>query len=98
MNPDIKDRIQIINNPDSNSIFPDNLILDSITPKFVVCNPPFYTCSNDLETRRAFKRHKPTSGRWEMRQEELGTELGGEIGFIKKLIQESIELKEKNIK
>lgn len=98
MNPEIKSRIQIIKNPNSTQIFPDNLIdlLDQTTSKFVICNPPFYTDSIDLESRRAFKRHKPTSGQWEMSQEELGTELGGEIGFIKTMIQESIELKDKN--
>lgn len=98
MNPKFKSRIQIIKNPDSTQIFPDILIniLDQTISKFVICNPPFYTDSIDLESRRAFKRHKPTSGQWEMSHEELGTELGGEVGFIKKMIQESIELKDKN--
>lgn len=98
INPEIKFRIQIIKNPDSTQIFPDILInlLDQTSPKFVLCNPPFYTDSIDLDSRRAFKRHKPISGQWEMSHEELGTELGGEVGFIKKMIQESIELKDKN--
>ena len=102
MNPEISDRIQIIKNPDSTCIFPEELInlldANATTSKFVLCNPPFYTDSIDLESRRAFKRHKPISGQWEMSQEELGTELGGEIGFIKKMIQESIGLNDKNIK
>ena len=100
MNPEIRNRIQIVKNPDSQCIFPESLLklLDSTSPKFVMCNPPFYTDSVDLESRRAFKRHKPTSGQWEMSHEELGTELGGEIGFIKQIIQESIKLEDRGIK
>lgn len=100
MNPEMGDRIQIIKNPDSACIFPKNLInlLDTSTSKFILCNPPFYTDLSELESSRAFKRHKPTLGRWEMSQEELGSELGGEVGFIKKMIQESIRLNDKNIK
>lgn len=100
MNPDMINRVRIVKNPHFSRIFPDELVnvLDRETFKFIVCNPPFYANSTDLESRRAFKRHKPISGQWEMTQEELGTELGGEVGFIKKMIQESIDLKEKNIK
>lgn len=97
MNPKIRDRIQIVKNPDPSQIFPETLELNLTTPKFVMCNPPFYIDSDDLEARRAFKRHKTISGQWEMSKEELGTELGGEIGFIKKLIKESAELSGKNI-
>ena len=62
-----------------------------------MCNPPFYADSDDLESRRAFKRHKPPSGKWEMGPEELGTELGGEVGFVKKMIEEGKDLKDLNI-
>lgn len=94
LNPEISERITIVKNDNNLLIFPDNLKiqLKSKSPKFVVCNPPFYDDSQDLESRRAFKKHKPTSDRCEMVESELSTELGGEIGFIKKMIDESIEL------
>lgn len=91
MNPSIKDRITIIKNNDPLRIFPDSLPMNESKFKFVVCNPPFYADSEDLETRRAFKKHKPNSDRCEMSKSELGTDLGGEIGFIKKIIDESSE-------
>ena len=86
--------IKIIKNPVANTIFPSELI-SAITSRpgtlFLVCNPPFYTDTDDLETRATFKRHKPNN--MTMTKDELGTELGGEVGFIKKMISESVETK-----
>lgn len=93
----IGDRVTLIKNEDAAVIFPQSLfdhLSSSPAIKFVMCNPPFYTGSDDLESRRAFKRHKPVSGQWEMKETELGTKLGGEIGFIKKMIDESRKLYE----
>ena len=91
----LQDVIKIIKNPDANTIFPSELI-SAITSRpgttvFLVCNPPFYTDTEDLEARATFKRHKPNN--MTMTKDELGTELGGEVGFIKKMISESVETK-----
>ena len=92
----IADRINLIKNPDPFQIFNFELLRKLLkndqNQKFVLCNPPFYTNQTDLELRRSFKRHKPVSGNWQMTEGEMGTELGGEVGFIKKMIQESLEL------
>lgn len=94
-NPQFSTRIQIIKNETRNLIFPFNfrsLLSDITSPIFVITNPPFYADSADLSTRRAFKRQKSNSGQCEMTSGEFGTELGGEIGFIKQMIKESLEL------
>lgn len=85
----LQDRITIIKNTDPNTIFPPTLLSKISGDKsiFLVCNPPFYTDIEDLELRASFKRHK--SNNMVMNKVELGTDLGGEIGFIKKMISES---------
>ena len=86
----LQDRIKIIKNPDPNAIFPQDLIYSFSTknPSFLICNPPFYTDVEDLESRSTFKRHKANN--MVMTKDELGTELGGEVGFIKAMISESL--------
>ena len=88
----LQNRIKVIKNPDSSTIFPSSLITSILSvshPSFLVCNPPFYSDTEDLESRSTFKRHKPNN--MVMTKNELGTELGGEVGFIKKMISESIK-------
>ena len=88
----LQNRIKVIKNPDSSTIFPSSLITSILSvshPSFLVCNPPFYSDTEDLESRSTFKRHKPNN--MVMTKDELGTELGGEVGFIKKMISESIK-------
>ena len=88
----LQNRIKVIKNPDSSTIFPSALIASILSvshPSFLVCNPPFYSDTEDLESRSTFKRHKPNN--MVMTKDELGTELGGEVGFIKKMISESIK-------
>lgn len=88
----LQNRIKVIRNPSPNTIFPEALISsipNTDDPFFLLCNPPFYADTEDLKSRASFKRHK--SNNMTMTKSELGTELGGEVGFIKTMISESLE-------
>lgn len=71
-----------------------NILFKNIHFDFLMCNPPFY--SNDEEkTQRVetSKRNAPHSVNTAQRHE--ATVEGGEVGFVKKLINESLILKER---
>lgn len=87
----LQNRIKVLKNPDPKTIFPQALmsLIPKTGPVFLLSNPPFYTDAQDLESRASFKRHKPNN--MAMTRDELGTELGGEVGFIKAMIAESVD-------
>ena len=66
-----------------------------------MCNPPFYSNQAELDgnlknTRKPEKRHLPNSVNTSQLHESVYND-GGEVGFIKKMINESI-LNENRIK
>jgi len=77
------------------NIFKD--ILESNTERvydFSMCNPPFYSNQAELEgnlenTRKPEKRHLPNSINTAQSHESV-YDNGGEVGFVKKMIDESI--------
>ena len=95
-NPDLKENIQLKLQPDSNLIF-KNIILSKDRFTFSMCNPPFHESeedailgnrrkSNNLRKKKVDKTNLNFSGN----ASELWCE-GGEMAFIKKMINESVQ-------
>ena len=95
-NPDLEENIQLKLQPDSNLIF-KNIILSKDRFTFSMCNPPFHESeedailgnrrkSNNLRKKKVDKTNLNFSGN----ASELWCE-GGEITFIKKMINESVQ-------
>ena len=97
-NPDLEENIQLKLQPDSNLIF-KNIILSKDRFTFSMCNPPFHESeedamlgnrrkSNNLRKKKVDKTNLNFSGN----ASELWCE-GGEMAFIKKMINESVQFK-----
>ena len=95
-NPDLEENIQLKLQPDSNLIF-KNIILSKDRFTFSMCNPPFHESeedamlgnrrkSNNLRKKKVDKTNLNFSGN----ASELWCE-GGEMAFIKKMINESVQ-------
>lgn len=95
-NPDLKENIQLKLQPDSDLIF-KNIILSKDRFAFSMCNPPFHESkedailgnrrkSNNLRKKKVDKTNLNFSGN----ASELWCE-GGEMAFIKKMINESVQ-------
>ena len=95
-NPDLKENIQLKLQPDSDLIF-KNIILSKDRFTFSMCNPPFHESeedailgnrrkSNNLRKKKVDKTNLNFSGN----ASELWCE-GGEMAFIKKMINESVQ-------
>lgn len=95
-NPDLKENIQLKLQPDSDLIF-KNIILSKDSFTFSMCNPPFHDSeesalqgnrrkNNNLRKSKTQKTNLNFSGQ----QSELWCE-GGEMAFIKKMINESVQ-------
>ncbi len=71
---------------------------DSFQFDFMMCNPPFF--QNETEnigsgnTRKPEKRHMPNSANTQKSFEAIYSE-GGEVGFLKKIITESVKIGER---
>jgi 23S rRNA (adenine1618-N6)-methyltransferase len=64
-----------------------------------MCNPPFYSSESELQgnmekIRKPEKRHLPNSINTGQLHESVFSD-GGEVGFIKKMIDESIQIGKK---
>ena len=95
-NPDLEENIQLKLQPDSDLIF-KNIILSKDRFTFSMCNPPFHESeedailgnrrkSNNLRKKKVDKTNLNFSGN----ASELWCE-GGEMAFIKKMINESVQ-------
>lgn len=95
-NPDLEENIQLKLQPDSDLIF-KNIILSKDRFTFSMCNPPFHDSeesalqgnrrkNNNLRKSKTQKTNLNFSGQ----QSELWCE-GGEMAFIKKMINESVQ-------
>ncbi len=72
------------------------LVNENESYDFVVCNPPFF--NDELENkgmssaiRKPEKRHGPSSANTQRLHEAVYLD-GGEVGFVKKIIDESIQI------
>lgn len=60
--------------------------------QFCMCNPPFFD-QGEVPENRSFARKEPSNGKTGV-QGELETD-GGEVGFVLRMFEDSLELKEK---
>lgn len=95
-NPDLEENIQLKLQPDSNLIF-KNIILSKDRFTFSMCNPPFHESEEDamLGNRRKnnnLRKKKIQNPKLNFggQHSELWCE-GGEMAFIKKMINESVQ-------
>ncbi len=95
-NPDLSENIQLKLQPNSDLIF-KNIISQEDRFTFSMCNPPFYESEEDamLGNRRKNnnlrkKKVEKTNLNFSGNASELWCE-GGEMAFIKKMINESVE-------
>lgn len=87
--------IQVIQNEDD-SIFNKLFELSPEPKSFCMCNPPFFSSSDEVNSseNRTGSRKRPRS-RNSGTQSELIFENGGELGFVRKILNESLELEAK---
>ncbi|CAK7916269.1 hypothetical protein CAAN1_22S00980 [[Candida] anglica] len=86
-----------IDNP--NEIIPDSLlqaIPQNSQVGYTMCNPPFYSTWEELESRNKIKPER--ANKLHGSESELYHEDGGEYGFIKKYIAQSLDIKHPGFK
>lgn len=93
-NNNLQNQIRVIK-VDPNTILQDAIRTEDICFDFTICNPPFFNDQNELSAKksRTPRRTLPKSMNTPSSTEK-STE-GGEVEFIKKMIDESILLKDK---
>ncbi|KAI7904854.1 uncharacterized protein BX663DRAFT_431029 [Cokeromyces recurvatus] len=90
----LETRITIKHNPNANKIFLPSLLEDDVKNyAFCMCNPPFYSSQEEIELGLLNKEIEPSSICTGSNNEMI-TE-GGEFGFVKSMILESVILKKK---
>lgn len=91
----LQNQIQIVDQGDNKEIFKKLFSIDAGRKTFTFCNPPFYSSKEELIVgeNRTGKRKRQHSSLTPNNIETV-TE-GGELGFVTKIINESIELKTK---
>ncbi|KAI9887988.1 MAG: hypothetical protein M1823_000245 [Watsoniomyces obsoletus] len=87
----LQSRIKLIKRRPLDPLIPKELI-ESQDVDFVMCNPPFYDSREEMLSL-AEKKHRPPFSACTGAEIEMITP-GGEIGFIQRLIDESVVLKE----
>lgn len=95
LNPLLMDRIQVVYKANMETIF-DGLIDKEGEYDFVVCNPPFFKDESENEgvssvIRKPEKRPGPSSVNTQRLHEAVFLD-GGEVGFVKRIIDESIQI------
>lgn len=95
-NPQLMERIQVVHKTNRDTIF-DGLIDKDEVYDFVVCNPPFFKDESENKgmssvIRKPEKRHGPSSANTQQLHEAVFSD-GGEVGFVKRIIDESIQIK-----
>ncbi|KAF9977028.1 hypothetical protein BGZ73_007236 [Actinomortierella ambigua] len=90
----LQDRISIVKNLDADKTLPLDLFPDpSQSYDFCMCNPPFFESDDDYLESLGFKLDAPAAA-LSATDNELTTP-GGEVQFVKKMIDESKELQKR---
>ncbi|KAH7163506.1 hypothetical protein B0J13DRAFT_431525 [Dactylonectria estremocensis] len=88
----LQDRVNVVQRKPEDSVIPlDDLGIDSID--FTMNNPPFYKSEEDMANSAAQKSRPPLSACTGAKV-EMVTE-GGEVGFVDRILQESLVLRER---
>lgn len=92
----LDENISVVDQEGSSSIFDKLLASNPQQKSFCMCNPPFFSSPDEV-----FQSENRTGNRKRPRSQNSGTpselifEDGGELGFVKKILNESVQLKEK---
>lgn len=89
-------QITVIPQSESNAIFNKLFAHDPQEKSFCLCNPPFFCSVNEVvkAPNRSGKRKAPTA-QHSGSPHELVFEEGGELGFVKIILRESLQLRSK---
>ncbi|KAK4868252.1 hypothetical protein LT330_007450 [Penicillium expansum] len=88
----LESRVQIVHSDPTGPLFPlENLGRQTLD--FTMCNPPFYTSPNELKQSAEQKEREPFST-CTGAEVEMVTR-GGEVAFVKQMIDESLQLRER---
>ncbi|KAI5457102.1 hypothetical protein BGZ63DRAFT_83174 [Mariannaea sp. PMI_226] len=88
----LQDRIKVVPRKPTDSLIPlEDLNIDSID--FTMNNPPFYKSEEEM-TQSAAQKNRPPSSACTGAKVEMVTD-GGEVGFIGRILQESLILRER---
>lgn len=91
----LSDNVTVIRQNDNLSVFGNLFDHDPRQKTFCICNPPFFSSSEEVvnSKNRTGKRKAPKSMNAGS-PSELIFEDGGELGFVKRILNESISLKD----
>ncbi|KAJ5758438.1 hypothetical protein N7520_005594 [Penicillium odoratum] len=88
----LESRIHILHTDLKDSLFPlETLGHDSLD--FTMCNPPFYTSHEEMAASAEAKSHAPSSTCTGAEVEMITA--GGEVQFVKRMIDESLQLRDR---
>ena len=92
----LNDRVTVIAQEDNSSIFKNLFKHDPHQKTFCICNPPFFSSSDEVinSQNRTGKRKPPKSFNSGSSSELIFGD-GGELGFVKRIFEESKELQNK---
>ncbi|OQE87597.1 hypothetical protein PENNAL_c0019G09220 [Penicillium nalgiovense] len=88
----LESRIRIVHSDPNGPLIPLEK-LGCQTLDFTMCNPPFYTSSNELKQSAEQKEREPFSTCTGAEVEMVTS--GGEVAFVKRMIDESLQLRER---
>ncbi|GES64045.1 DUF890 domain protein [Aspergillus terreus] len=89
----LKDRIQIVKTDPSDGLIPLHTKLGIDSLDFTMCNPPFYTSREEMIGSAQAKERPPFSACTGAEVEMVTA--GGEVEFVSRMIEESLNLREK---
>lgn len=92
----LNDNVIVIAQDDKLSLFDKLFEYDPRQKTFCICNPPFFRSSDEvINSQNRTGKRKPPKSKNSGSPSELVFEDGGELGFVKRILTESIELREK---
>ena len=93
----LDDRITVVPQDGSKAIFDKLFELYPQSKTFCLCNPPFFKNTEEVlsASNRTGKRKAPISSNSGGSPHELIFQEGGELGFVKKIFTESVQLEDK---
>lgn len=90
---DLSNRINVSHVNENDPIIPlDGFAKDRI--HFTMCNPPFFSSTKEMQAGTAFKKQPPATVCTGSEQEMIYPD-GGEFGFVSRIIEESLNLKDR---
>ncbi|KAL2825273.1 hypothetical protein BDW59DRAFT_146327 [Aspergillus cavernicola] len=89
----LNSRIRVVKTTPSDDLFPLNTVLGVERLDLTMCNPPFYSSREEMVTSAQEKERPPFSACTGAEVEMVTP--GGEVSFVSRMIEESLQLREK---